>query len=178
MVEVSFHNLPCVNCCIDFGDMTKIIKGQILWFMLAFIPIRDACEKLHPGIFTTSALWPWPWRFGIERNKQLYELAYRSYLPFETWPGHKFWLCVHPDLEFGDMILGWGHDISSGHGQQFWFILSRSWISQKVMDRTRILAMCVLWPWPWRYDLMSRSWHILGSWTIIGWNNQIRHCST
>ena len=36
------------------------------------------------------------------------------------------------------------------------------------MARTRILGMCALWPW--RYDLGSRSWHILGSWTIIVWN--------
>ena len=39
-----------------------------------------------------------------------------------------------------------------------------------VMAWTRILGMCALWPWPWRYDLGSRSWHILGSWTIIVWN--------
>ena len=29
--------------------------------------------------------------------------------------------------------------------------------------------MCALWPWPLRYDLGSRSWHTLGSWTIIVW---------
>ena len=27
--------------------------------------------------------------------------------------------------------------------------------------------VCALWPWPWRYDLGSRSWHTLGSCTII-----------
>ena len=36
-----------------------------------------------------------------------------------------------------------------------------------VMARTRILGISALWPWPWRYDLGSRSWHILWSWTII-----------
>ena len=39
-----------------------------------------------------------------------------------------------------------------------------------VMARTRIFSMCALWPWPWRYDLRSRSWHTLGSWTISVWN--------
>ena len=39
-----------------------------------------------------------------------------------------------------------------------------------VMARTWIFGMCALWPWPWRYDLGSRSWHILGSWTTIVWN--------
>ena len=28
-----------------------------------------------------------------------------------------------------------------------------------VMARTKMLDICALWPWPWRYDLRSRSWH-------------------
>ena len=39
-----------------------------------------------------------------------------------------------------------------------------------VMARTQNLGMCALWPWPWRYDLGSRLWHTLGSWTTIVWN--------
>ena len=39
-----------------------------------------------------------------------------------------------------------------------------------VMALTRISSMCALRPWPRRYDLGSRSWHILGSWTTIVWN--------
>ena len=35
------------------------------------------------------------------------------------------------------------------------------------MVRTPILGMYAQWPWPWRYDLGSRSCHILGSWTAI-----------
>ena len=38
------------------------------------------------------------------------------------------------------------------------------------MSRTQIFGMCALWPGPWRYDLGSRSWHTLGSWTTIVWN--------
>ena len=38
-----------------------------------------------------------------------------------------------------------------------------------VMARTQISSMYALWPWPWRYDLGSRSWHTLGSWTTIVW---------
>ena len=37
-----------------------------------------------------------------------------------------------------------------------------------VMARTRISCICALWPW--RYDLGSRLWHILRSWTISVWN--------
>ena len=39
-----------------------------------------------------------------------------------------------------------------------------------VMARTRIFGICAMWPWPWRYDLGSRSWHTFGSWTTIVWN--------
>ena len=35
------------------------------------------------------------------------------------------------------------------------------------MGLTWILVMCVLWPWPCKYDLGSGSWHALGSWTTI-----------
>ena len=35
-----------------------------------------------------------------------------------------------------------------------------------IMAQTRILAMCVQWPWHWRYDLGLRSWHTLGAWSI------------
>ena len=45
------------------------------------------------------------------------------------------------------------------------YYLDPTW-QRGVMARTRILGMCALWPWPRRYDLGSRSWHILGSWTI------------
>ena len=34
---------------------------------------------------------------------------------------------------------------------------------------THIFSLCALWPWPWKHDLSSRSWHTLGSWTISDW---------
>ena len=46
------------------------------------------------------------------------------------------------------------------------------------MAQTWILCISALWPWPWKYDLESRSWHTLGSWTTIVWNIiQIQHGS-
>ena len=39
-------------------------------------------------------------------------------------------------------------------------------------------SVCKQWPWPWRYDLGSRSWHNLGSLTISMWNIiKIQLCS-
>ena len=46
------------------------------------------------------------------------------------------------------------------------------------MARTRILGMCALWPWRWRFYLGWRSWHTLGSCTSVVWNIiQIQHGS-
>ena len=39
-----------------------------------------------------------------------------------TW----FWVCVHCDLDTGDVTLGQGHDTPLGPGQQLFEILSRS----------------------------------------------------
>ena len=44
----------------------------------------------------------------------------------KLWPGHKFLVCLHCDLDLGDMTLGQGHDTPLGHGQQLCEILSRS----------------------------------------------------
>ena len=38
----------------------------------------------------------------------------------------RFWVCVHFDLDLGDMALGQGHDTLLGHGQLLCEILSRS----------------------------------------------------
>ena len=44
----------------------------------------------------------------------------------KLWPRHGFWVCVHCDLNLGDMTLGQGHDTPLCHGQQLCEILSRS----------------------------------------------------
>ena len=38
----------------------------------------------------------------------------------------RLWVCVHYDLDLGDMTLGQDHDTPLGHGQQLCDILSRS----------------------------------------------------
>ena len=42
----------------------------------------------------------------------------------ELWPGDRFWLCVHCDLELGNMTLATNHD--TPFGQHMWKILSTS----------------------------------------------------
>ena len=35
----------------------------------------------------------------------------------EVWLGHGFWVCVHCNLDLGDITQGLGHDTALGHGQ-------------------------------------------------------------
>ena len=44
-----------------------------------------------------------------------------------TW----FWVCVHCDLDIGDMTLGQGRDTPLGNGQRLCEILSRSNLAMK-----------------------------------------------
>ena len=53
-----------------------------------------------------------------------------KYYPDPTWlcgvmPGHGFSVCVHCDLDLGDMTLVQGNDTSLGNRQQLCEILSR-----------------------------------------------------
>ena len=61
------------------------------------------------------------------------------------------------------MILVQFHYTPLGHGQQLCEILPDSTWQWGVMARARILGICALWPWPWRNNLGSMSWHTLGS---------------
>ena len=54
----------------------------------------------------------------LGHKQQLCEILSRAFGIEKLWPGHGFWVCVHCDLDLGDMTLG--------HGQQLCEILSRS----------------------------------------------------
>ena len=82
----------------------------------------------------------------------------------------QFWVCVHCDHELGDMTLGQGMthpSVIDNNCVKYYLDPTWQW---GVIARTPISSMCALWPWPWRYDLGSSSWHTLGSWTTIVWN--------
>ena len=55
--------------------------------------------------------------------------------------------------------------------------LSRSNMAVRNYGPDIVLGMGTLWPWSWRYDLGSRSWHTLWSWTTIVWIIQIQQNS-
>ena len=65
----------------------------------------------------------------LSHGQQLCEILSRSNMTVrELWPGHGFLVCVHCDLDLGDitMTLGQGHYTPSGHWQKLCKLLSRS----------------------------------------------------
>ena len=88
----------------------------------------------------------------------------------DLWSGHRFSVYVHCDLDLGDMTVGQGHDtplVMDNNCVKCYPDPTWQW---GVMARTRILGMWALWSWPRKYDLGSRSWLTLGSWTTTVWN--------
>ena len=175
----------CVHCDLDLGVMTLGQGMTHRWVM------DNNCTNYYPDptwqwrvmartlILCISALWPWPWR---------YDLGSRSWHILGSWttivrniiqiqhgseelrPGHEFgYVCtvtltleVWPWLKV--MTYPW---VMDNNCVKYYPDPTWQW---GVMALTRILGMCALWLWSWRYDIGSRSWHILGSWTIIVWN--------
>ena len=183
--------------------------------------------------------WPWPWRSDLGSMSwhtleswttivwNTWNIIQIKHVSEELWPGHGLRVCVHCDLNLGDMTLSQGHHTplsnwqelceilsrlnlavrSYGPDKDFWYVctviltleiwpwvkvMTYPWVMNNncvkyypdtnlqwwVMARTWIFSICTLWPWPWRYDLVSRSWHTLGSWTTIVWNIiQIQLCT-
>ena len=91
----------------------------------------------------------------------------------ELWLRHGFWyVCTLTlTLEVWPKIKVMTHPSVMDHNCVKYY-LDPKW-QWEVMARTRIFGKCALRPWPWIYDLGSRSWYNRGSWTTIVWNIRI-----
>ena len=128
----------------------------------------------------TYEIWPWSrsWHTLGPRTTIVWNIIQIQLCSEESCSGHRLWECVHCDLGLWYMTLGkvmthrWVMDnncVKYYHDPTWWW---------GVMARKRILGMCALWPWPWRYDLWWISWHTLGSWTTIVWSKNKNREST
>ena len=119
--------------------------------------IDNKCVKYYPDptwqwvmartrISGICALWPLPSRYDL-RSQSWHTLGSWTTIVWniiqiqlgseELWPGHRFPVCVHCDLDLGDMILSQGHDTPLGHGNNC-VKLYPDWTREyKVMARTR-----------------------------------------
>ena len=115
----------------------------------------------------TSEIWPW---VRVMTHLSVIDSKCVKYYPDLTWQWgeHGFPVYVHRDLDLRDMILGQDYDTPLVRGQQLCKILSRSNLAVRSYGPDEDFQY--MWPWHWRYDLGSRSWHTLGSWTTNVWN--------
>ena len=175
----------CVHCDLDLGDMTlgqgHHSLGPLTTIVWNIIQIQLGSEEVSPGhrfaVCMHCDLDIRDMTLGYGHDATLGHgqlvceillrsiLALRSYgtdmdfwyictvtLTFEIWPWAK--VLIHPWVMDNNCV--------KHYPDQTW--------QCRVMARTQILSMCALWSWYKRYDLSSRSWHTLRSWTIIVWN--------
>ena len=105
----------------------------IAWYI---IKIQLGSDNLQPRhgfgyvctVTMTSEIWPWvkvmthPWVMATI----VWNIIKIQPGNEELWPGQGFWVCMHCDLDLGDVTLDQGHDTPLGHGQQLCEIWSRS----------------------------------------------------
>ena len=113
----------------------------------------------------------------LSHGQQLCEILFRSSMASKNNRLYTNFWCVHCVLDLGDMTLSQGYDTQFGHGEQVCEIFSRSNLAVRsyhsYADFGYLFTVTLEIA---RYDLWSRSWHTLGSWTTIVWNIiQIEH---
>ena len=165
----------------DLGSMSWQTLGSWTISMWNIIQIQPCSEELWPehgfSVYVPCDLDLRDMTLAqghdtpLGHGQQLCEMLSRSILAVRLWLGHRYWVSVHCDLDLQYMAFGQGHDTSFGYGQRFCEILPRSNMTGRSYGLNKDFGcVCVLWPWHLRYNLGSRSWHTLGSWTTIVWN--------
>ena len=80
------------------------------------------------NVTLTLEIWSWvtvmiyPWVMDNNCVKYYSDPTWQ----WRVMPKHRFWVCVHSDLDLGDMTLGHSHDTPLVHRQRLWEILSIS----------------------------------------------------
>ena len=118
-VEVVTHPSVTDNKCVKYHTNTN----------------RQLGVTARTGIFGMCALWPWSWRFMNGSRSwhtlcswtiSVWNIIQIRHRNEELWPGHRFLVYVHCDLDLGDMTFGQCHGKPFGHGQWVYKISSRS----------------------------------------------------
>ena len=152
----------CAHCDLCLGNITlaqgydtSLGHGQhypdptLQWGVTAQTDFGYVCTQIE-----WSSLWSWWPDWSSRPEAGSFSLENTVTLNFEIWPFVK--IMTRPSAMdnycvkyYSDLIWQWG-------------VLTQTW--------TLGQGMFALWPWTLRYDLESRSWHILGLWRTSVWN--------
>ena len=107
----------------------------------------------------------------------------------ELWSWHGFWVCVHCNLDLGDMILGQSHNTPLDHGQQL-RETSRSNLAVRSYgpdaDFTYVCTNTLtMWPWvmvfthPWLMDNKCVKYYTdpTSHWGVMARTRILRMCA-
>ena len=162
-------DLDIIDMCVGQGHCTSLVMDNKC---VKYYRVKLGCDELWPGhgfsIYVYCELDLGDLTLGqchgitLDHEQQLCEISSRSNmavmsydpdmdfgyvcnvtLTLKTWPWVK--VMTHP--------LVMDNNCVKYHQAPSW-----QW---GVLARTRILGMCVLWPWPWRYDLVKVMTHPL-----------------
>ena len=128
-------------------------------------------------LLTMSVLWPWPRRYDLESiswrtlgsySTQLLSMDSNNCVQYypdlqaaqKLWKGHKFLTKYIYTMQ--DMT--WLQMIQSRSSQKILGNISIKHFYHHIVALTKELTMCILWPWPSKYDLGLRLLHNFGSW--------------
>ena len=120
--------------CWHAYDVMFMGCNSHLWTQKNYI-FRNLWSRLGQGHVTS-----------LGHVQQVCEILSRSKMAVRGNGPDRFRVCVHFDLDLGDMTLGQGRDTPLGHGQQVCEILSISLANLAVRSNawTRISGMCEL----------------------------------
>ena len=130
--DTDFQYVCTVTLTLEIWPWVKVMDNN--WVKYYPDPTWQWGVMAQTQISRMCALWPWPWWYDLgSRSHRLWSWTtiVWNYVQIEQgstklWPGHGSPVCVHCDLDLGDMTLGQGHDTPLGHGQQMCEIISRS----------------------------------------------------
>ena len=154
-----------------------------------YIKIQLCNVELQPGhrFFGIWVLWPWPliydlgsrlwhilrsWTISepLGHGQQLCEIlsrsniAVKSYGP-DTYFGYVCTVTLTLDIWPWDKVMTHPWVIDNKYVNYYQDSTLQCWVTA----RTQIFSIWPMWSLPWRYDLGSRSWYTLLSWTTILW---------
>ena len=121
-LETNFCHVYTVTLTLEIWPGVKVMIRLCEILSRSDIAVRSFDPDTVLGM---CALWPWPWIYDLGSMSWhtlgswatiVWNIIQVQLGSEELWPGYRFSVCVHCNLDLGDMNLGQDHDTSLGDG--------------------------------------------------------------